>query len=79
MSGSTACGRTTQLHTTKIFWIIYLRSAGQIAVHQLQLCWARYLHAVFTAKNSSGALQLLPERPGEWLKRQDLPQQEGPQ
>lgn len=36
---------------------------------------ARCLHA----KNSSGALQLLPKGPGEQLHRQDLPQQEGPQ
>lgn len=79
IAGSTACGRAAQLHTTQIFWIIYLSSAGQRAVLQLQLCWARYLHAVFTAKNSSGALQLLPKGPGEQPQRQALPQQEGPE
>lgn len=80
-AASTACGGDTQLHTPKIFWIIYLRSAGQRAVRelQLQLCRARYSHAVSAAKNSSGALQLLPERPGQRRGMQDLPQPGGPQ
>lgn len=81
IAASTASGRDTQLHTPKIFWIIYLRSAGQRAVRelQLQLRRARYSHAVSAAKNSSGALQLLPERPGQRRGMQDLPQPGGPQ